>query len=167
MSDTTDSTEQMHVTPDADGRDLLVNDGGDATFLIHKGTELEAMLDDAETLLDLENSANLVIKCLLQYMKDSISLVASKWTRIPDHKKKTMSNAIDGNIGHSDNEIDMIGKKSSNDTKVDDIRPQMGRFVSLDDDEVNALYSSRLQTDNITTLVHTKSNANDGDFGVL
>ena len=130
-----------------------------------EGTELEAMLDDAETLLDPENSANLVIKCLLQWMKDSISLVASKWTRIPDHKKKTMSNAIDGNIGHSDNEIDMIGKKSSNDTKVDDIRPQVGRFVSLDDDEVNALYSSRLQTDNITTLVHTKSNANDGDFG--
>ena len=28
MSDTTDSTEQMHLTPDADGRDQLVNDGG-------------------------------------------------------------------------------------------------------------------------------------------
>ena len=91
------------------------------------------------------------------WMKDAISLVASKWTRILDHKKKTMSNAIDVNIGHTDNEIDMTGMKSSNDTKVDDIIPQVGRFVSLDDADVNAF---------ITTLDHTtRSNANDGDSG--
>ena len=53
-SDTTDSTEQMHLTPDADGRDQLVNDGRDATFLTHEGTELEAILDNAETLPDPE-----------------------------------------------------------------------------------------------------------------
>ena len=85
------------------------------------------MLDNAETLPDPGNSVNSVIKCLLQWMKDSISVVASKRTRITDHKKKTMSNAIDGNIGHSDNEIDMTGMNSSNETKVDYIRPQVGR----------------------------------------
>ena len=31
-----DTTEQLHLTPDADGRDQLVNGGGDVTFLIHK-----------------------------------------------------------------------------------------------------------------------------------
>ena len=80
-------------------------------------------------------------------------------------QEKTTSNAIDGNIGHSDNEIDTTGMKSWNDTKVDDIRPQVSRFVSPDAVEVNASSSSRLLTDNITTLVHTRSNANDGDFG--
>ena len=164
MSDTTDSTEQMHLTPDADRRDQLVNDGGDATILIHQGSELEAVLDNAETLTDPENSANLVMKSLSQWMTDSISLVARKWIRIPDHKKKTMSNAIDSNIGHCDNEIDMTGMESSNDTKVDDIRPQVVRFVSPDDAEVNALSSSRFLTDNITTLVHMRSNANNGDY---
>ena len=123
------------------------------------------MLDKAETLPDPENSANPVIKCLLQWMKDSISLVVSMWTRIPDHKKKTMRNAIDGNIGHSDNEIDMTGMKSSKDTKVDDIRPLVGRFVSLDAADVNGLSSSRFLTGNITTLSHARINATDGDFG--
>ena len=65
MSDTTDSTEQMHLTPDADERDQLVNDGGDATLLIHEGTELEIILDNDVTLPDPENSANPVIKCFL------------------------------------------------------------------------------------------------------
>ena len=42
-----------------------------------------------------------------------------------------MSNAIDGDIGHFDNKIDMSGMKSSDDTKVDEIRPHVGDFVSL------------------------------------
>ena len=83
-----------------------------------------------------------MIKYVLQWVKDSISLVADEWTRISDHKKKTMSNAIGGNIGYFYNEIYMIGMKSSDDTKVDNIRPQVGRFVSLDDPDVNVLSSS-------------------------
>merc|ERR1712107_23501 len=34
-------TEQMMTVPGADGCDQLVDDGGDATLLIHKGKELE------------------------------------------------------------------------------------------------------------------------------
>merc|ERR1712032_856033 len=34
-------TEQMMTVPGADGCDLLVDDGGDATLLIHKGKEFE------------------------------------------------------------------------------------------------------------------------------
>ena len=98
-------------------------------------------------------------------MKDSISLVANKWTRTSDHKKKMMSNAIDGNIGHFDNEIDKTGMKSYDDTKVDNIRLQVGRFVSPDDPGVNVLASGRLPTGNIITLDHMTSNANDGNFG--
>ena len=146
MSNTTDSTEQMHLTPDADGRDQFVNDGGVATLLIREGTELEIMFDNDGTLPDPGNSANPVIKYVSQWVKDSISLVADKWTRISDHKKRTTSNAIDGSIGYFDTEIYMTGMKSSDDTKVDNIRPQVGRFVSLDDPDVKVLSSSRLLT---------------------
>ena len=130
MSDTTDVTEQMPVAPDADGCDQLVDDGGDATLLIHEGTELQVVLDKDGTLPNPENSSNPMIKCVLQWVKDSISLIANNWTRISNHKKKMMNNAIDGNIGHFDNEIDMTSMKSLDDTKVDNIRSHVGRFVS-------------------------------------
>ena len=165
MSDTTDSTEKMHLTPDADGRDQLVHDGGDATLLIREGTELETMLDNEVTLPDPENSATPVIKCVLQWVKDSISLVAKKWARISDHKKKTMSNAVDGDIGHLQNKIYMNGMKSSDDTKVDDIRPQVGHFVSPEDPGVNVLASGRLQTDSITNWDRMTNNSSDGNSG--
>ena len=70
----------------------------------------------------------------------------------------------DGNVGYFDNEIYMTGLKSSDDTKVDDIRPQVGRVVSLDDPGVKVLSSSRLLTGNITNWHRTRSNANDRNF---
>ena len=91
------------------------------------------MFDKDETLPNHENSTNPVIKCILQCVKDSISLVANKWTGISDHKKKMMSTVVDGDIGHFDNKTDRNGMKSLDDTKVDDIRSQVGCFDSPDD----------------------------------
>ena len=144
MSDMTDMTEHRPVAPDADGGDQLVDDGGVVTLLIEEITETEVVFVKDETLPNHEISANPVIK-YLQWVKDKISLVANKWTRISDHKKTMMSNAIDGDIGHCDNKIDMTGMKSS-----DDIRPQVGHFVFPDDPGVNVLASGRLPTGNIT-----------------
>jgi adenosylhomocysteinase len=45
-------TEQMMTVPGADGCDMLVDDGGDATLLIHKGKELEAKYAKDGTLPD-------------------------------------------------------------------------------------------------------------------
>ena len=42
MSDTTDSTEQMPMVPDADEYDQRVDNDRDETLLMHKGAELEA-----------------------------------------------------------------------------------------------------------------------------
>ena len=98
-------------------------------------------------------------------MKDSISLVANKWTRISDHKKNIMSNAIVGDIGHFDNKCNMTGMKSSDDTNVDDIRPQVGHFGSPDDPGVNVLASGRPVTGNITDWDRTTNNASDGNSG--
>ena len=58
MSDTTDSTDQMQSKPDAGERGQLVNDGGDATLLLHEGTRLEITLGNDWILPDPENSAN-------------------------------------------------------------------------------------------------------------
>ena len=155
-------TEHMLGAPDADGGDQLVDDGGVVTLLIQGTTETEVVFDKDEILPNHENSASPVIKYVLLWVKDSISLVANKWTRIWDHKKNMTSNAIDGDIGHFDNKIDMIGMKSSDDTKLDDIRLQVGHFVSLDDHRVNVLPSGRLLTVN---WYRTTNSARDGNSG--
>merc|ERR1712003_61321 len=54
-------TEQMMTVPGKDGCDQLVDDGGDATLLIHKGKEF---------------------KCILQLLKDSIPADKTKYTRM-------------------------------------------------------------------------------------
>merc|ERR1712107_33875 len=80
-------TEQMLTVPGADGCDQLVDDGGDATLLMHKGTELEAAFAKDGTLPDPESTTNPEFKCVLQLVKDSISLDATKWTRMTKHCK--------------------------------------------------------------------------------
>merc|ERR1711907_697405 len=75
-------TEQMLTWPDADGCDQLVDDGGDATLLIHKGTELEAVYAKTKQLPDPASTTNAEFKCVLQVIRDSIQLDATKWTRM-------------------------------------------------------------------------------------
>merc|ERR1711865_628814 len=45
-----------------------------------------------------------------------------------EHMKKMKNNAIVGNIGHFDNEIDMAGIENFPGIKVDNIKPQVDRF---------------------------------------
>ena len=42
MNDTTNSTAQMPIVPDADGYDQCFDDDRDETLLMHKDAELEA-----------------------------------------------------------------------------------------------------------------------------
>ena len=60
------------------------------------------------------------------------------------HKKKMKNNAIVGNIGHLDNEIDMAGIKRMEGIKVQNIKPQVGRFVFPDGHGVIILASVEL-----------------------
>jgi len=75
-------TEQMMTVPGADGCDLLVDDGGDATLLIHKGKELEAKFAKDGSLPDPASTTNPEFKCILQLLKDSIQVDATKYTRM-------------------------------------------------------------------------------------
>merc|ERR1712072_618596 len=61
-----------------------------------------------------------------------------------EHMKKMKNNAIVGNIGHFDNEIDMAGLENSPGIKVENIKPQVDRFVFPDDHGVIVLASGRL-----------------------
>merc|ERR1711904_79960 len=75
-------TEQMLTWSDSDGPDLIVDDGGDATMLIHKGREYEAVYAKTKQLPDPATTTNAEFKCVLQVIKDSIQCDATKWTRM-------------------------------------------------------------------------------------
>jgi len=75
-------TEQMLTWPGSDGPDFIVDDGGDATMLIHKGGEFEAQYAKDKSLPDPASTTNAEFKCVLQLIRDSIPLDATKWTRM-------------------------------------------------------------------------------------
>jgi len=60
------------------------------------------------------------------------------------HMKKMKNNAIVGNIGHFDNEIDMDGLEKTEGIKCENIKPQVDRFVFPDGHGVIVLASGRL-----------------------
>jgi len=61
-------TEQMMTVPGADGCDMLVDDGGDATLLIHKGKEYEEKYAKDGSLPDPASTDNAEFKCILQLL---------------------------------------------------------------------------------------------------
>ena len=67
----------MLTVPGADGCEQLVDDGGVANVLMHKGTELEPAFAKDGTSPDPERTTNPVFNCILQLIKD-----ATKWTNM-------------------------------------------------------------------------------------
>jgi len=61
---------------------LLVDDGGDATLLIHKGKEFEDKHAKDGSLPDPSSTTNAEFKCILQLLKDSIPNDKTKYTRM-------------------------------------------------------------------------------------
>merc|ERR1711879_192132 len=75
-------TEQMMTVPGKDGCDQLVDDGGDATLLIHKGKEYEEKFAKDGSLPNPDSTTNPEFKCILQLLKDSIPVDKTKYTRM-------------------------------------------------------------------------------------
>merc|ERR1711970_549213 len=75
-------TEQMLTWPGCDGCDQLIDDGGDATLLMHKGREFEEKFAKDGSLPDPESTTNPEFKCVLQTIKDSIGVDPKKWTKM-------------------------------------------------------------------------------------
>merc|ERR1712070_1214372 len=61
-----------------------------------------------------------------------------------EHMKKMKNNASVGNIGHFDNEIDMAGLEGMAGIKVENIKPQVDRFVFPNGSGIIVLASGRL-----------------------
>ena len=70
------------TVPGADGCDQLVDDGGDATLLIHKGKEFEEKFAKDGSLPDPSSTTNAEFKCILQLLRDSIQVDKTKYTRM-------------------------------------------------------------------------------------
>merc|ERR1712185_30325 len=75
-------TEQMLTWPGCDGPDLIVDDGGDATMLIHKGREFEEKYAKDKSLPDPASTTNAEFKIVLQLIRDSIPQDKTKYTRM-------------------------------------------------------------------------------------
>merc|ERR1711988_921911 len=68
-----------------------------------------------------------------------------------EHMKKMKNNALVGNIGHFDNEIDMAGLENFPGMQCDNIKPQVDRFVFPDGHGIIVLASGRLLNLGCTT----------------
>jgi len=72
----------MLTVPGADGCDQLVDDGGDATLLMHKGKDFEEKYAKDGSLPNPESTDNAEFKCILQLLKDSIPQDKTKYSRM-------------------------------------------------------------------------------------
>jgi adenosylhomocysteinase len=72
-------TEQALTWPDGEGPDLIVDDGGDATLLVHRGKESEG---DA-SILDVPTD-NAELKIVNELLKRSLANSNTRWTRMAE-----------------------------------------------------------------------------------
>jgi adenosylhomocysteinase len=80
-----DCTERMLTWPDCDGADLLVDDGGDATLLIHEGVKAERLFEKTGELPNPDSTDNAEFKCVLRVIKRSLEAGHhKKWTKMAD-----------------------------------------------------------------------------------
>merc|ERR1719198_259855 len=75
-------TEQMLTWPGKDGPDMIVDDGGDATMLIHEGRKAEEKYAKDGTLPDPASTTNAEFKCVLALIRESIKKDPKKWTKM-------------------------------------------------------------------------------------
>ena len=78
-----DCTFKMLTWPDCDGPDILVDDGGDATLLIHEGYKAELEFEKMGTIPDPDSTDNLEFKEVLRILKREIEAGnTQKWRKM-------------------------------------------------------------------------------------
>eukprot|EP00613_Pedinella_sp_CCMP2098_P083477 CAMPEP_0171992410 /NCGR_PEP_ID=MMETSP0993-20121228/277927_1 /TAXON_ID=483369 /ORGANISM="non described non described, Strain CCMP2098" /LENGTH=315 /DNA_ID=CAMNT_0012645455 /DNA_START=63 /DNA_END=1006 /DNA_ORIENTATION=+ len=72
------------TTPDAagDGPDLIVDDGGDMTLLVHEGAKAEIAFEKAGTIPDPTSTDNAEFKIVLATIARTLKTDAKKWTKL-------------------------------------------------------------------------------------
>jgi adenosylhomocysteinase len=71
-------TEQILMWPDGKGPNMILDDGGDATLLVHKGTEFEA----AGVVPQPDESTSEEYAVVLETLRRSLAEDPQRWTRI-------------------------------------------------------------------------------------
>ena len=71
-------TEQMMTWPGSDGPNMILDDGGDATLLLHKGVEYEK----AGEVPDPTSASNPELAIVLGLLQRSLRTDPTKWTRM-------------------------------------------------------------------------------------
>jgi len=72
------ATDQMMTWPDGDGPNMILDDGGDATLLLHKGVEYEK----AGKVPDPTTASNPEMAIVLGLLQRSLKSDPTKWTRM-------------------------------------------------------------------------------------
>lgn len=75
-------TMKMLEWPDSDGPNLIVDDGSDATMLIHEGVKYEKAYRENKTLPDPSSTDNAEMKVVFSLLADSIVKDDTKFTRM-------------------------------------------------------------------------------------
>ena len=76
-------TEQALTWPDGDGPNMILDDGGDATLLVHKGTEYE----QAGAVPDPDSADSEEFRVILRLLTRTLSEDPQKWSRIGEQVK--------------------------------------------------------------------------------
>jgi len=76
-------TEQALTWPDGGQPNMILDDGGDATLLVHKGAEYEK----AGSVPDAKDNDNEEWKAIIDVLKRTISKGSDKWTQIVNNVK--------------------------------------------------------------------------------
>ena len=80
-----DCTNKMLTWPDCDGPDILVDDGGDATLLIHEGVKAERTFEKTGVLPDPTSTDNLEFQQVLRIIKEGLEAGnLKKWTKMSE-----------------------------------------------------------------------------------
>lgn len=83
LSEYWDCTEKMLTWPGADGPDILVDDGGDATLLIHEGVKAERAFEKTGELPDPDKHDNLEFKEVMRILRQGLQAgKTDKWTKM-------------------------------------------------------------------------------------
>jgi adenosylhomocysteinase len=74
------ATEQALTWPDGDGPNMILDDGGDATLLVHKGVEFER----AGAVPDPASADSEEFRIILETLTRSLEADPQRWTKISD-----------------------------------------------------------------------------------
>jgi adenosylhomocysteinase len=77
-------TMKALVWPDGEGPDIIVDDGGDATLLIHEGVKAEKAYAADGTLPDPDSTDNAEFKVVLSVLREQLQKDAQLWHRMAE-----------------------------------------------------------------------------------